>query len=168
MKIKSKEMQTVISFLGRLVAMIGLLWLLFGVLFGIGPMGNDDMMPGIGAGDLMLYYRLEQDFHAQDVVVFQKEKEQYVGRVIAKSGDQVEVTEDAKLVVNGNTILENNIYFSTPQYGEQVKYPLQLEENQFFILCDYREGAKDSRYFGAVERDEIKGKVITVVRRSSL
>lgn len=168
MKIKNKEMKMVISFFGRLAVMIGLLWLLFGVIFGVAPMVNNDMTPGIGAGDLMLYYRLEQDFHAQDVIVFRKAKEQYVGRVIAGSGDQVEITEEAKLIVNGNMVLENNIYFSTPQYQGQVKYPLHLGEGQFFVLCDYREGAKDSRYFGAVERNEIKGKVITVVRRSSL
>lgn len=168
MKIKSTEMKTVLSFLGRLAAMAGLLWLMFGVIFGITPMANHDMMPGIGAGDLMLYYRLERDLYAQDVIVFKKAKEQYVGRVIARGGDRVEITEEAKLMINGNVVLENNIYFSTPQYDGKVEYPLMLKEDQFFVLCDYREGAKDSRYFGAVERDEIKGKVITVVRRSSL
>ena len=45
---------------------------------------------------------------------------------------------------------------------------LTLAEDEFFVLCDYREGARDSRYFGPVSEDEIKGKVITVVRRSGL
>ena len=47
-------------------------------------------------------------------------------------------------------------------------YPLTLAEDEFFVLCDYREGARDSRYFGPVSEGEIKGKVITVVRRSGL
>ena len=38
----------------------------------------------------------------------------------------------------------------------------------FFVLCDYREGARDSRWFGPVRQSEVKGKVITVVRRSGL
>ena len=45
---------------------------------------------------------------------------------------------------------------------------MTLAENEFFVLCDYREGAKDSRYFGPVSAGEIKGKVITVLRRSGL
>ena len=58
--------------------------------------------------------------------------------------------------------------FKTPKYEDQVSYPLTLGEDQVFILCDFREGAKDSRYFGAVSQSEIKGKVLAVLRRSSL
>ena len=60
---------------------------------------NDDMLPRISAGDLLLYYRLENSWIAGDVVVFEKEGEQYVGRIVAVSGDTVEVTEDAQLVI---------------------------------------------------------------------
>lgn len=158
----------VVSFLTRLIAMILLLVLLFGLVFGITPMKNDDMSPRISAGDLMLYYRLERNFHIQDVVVLEKDGVQYVGRLVAQGGDTVEITEEARLVINGSTVQENEIYFSTPKYDDRVLYPFTLGENEFFILCDYREGAKDSRYFGAVESDEIKGKVITVIRRSDL
>ena len=63
---------------------------------------------------------------------------------------------------------ENDIYYSTPMYDNNVSYPVTLRENQYFILCDYREGAKDSRYFGAVEMEEIKGKVITIIRKNEL
>lgn len=131
-------------------------------------MQNDDMKPRISAGDLMLYYRLENEFYVQDVIVFEKDGVQYAGRIVAQSGDSVEITEQAQLVVNGSTVLENEIYYSTPKYDSSVTYPLILEEGQVFVLCDYREGAKDSRYFGPVNRSEIKGKVITVIRRSNL
>ena len=83
-------------------------------------------------------------------------------------GDTVEVTEDAQLVINGSYVAESDIYYSTPRYESEVTYPVELEENQVFILCDYREGARDSRYFGPVEESEIKGKVITIIRRSEL
>ena len=64
---------------------------------------------------------------------------------------------------------ESDIYYSTPRYESGVTYPVELGENQVFILCDYREGARDSRYLsGPVEESEIKGKVITIIRRSEL
>lgn len=160
--------EDVASFFQRLTAMAVLLWVIFGVLFGITPMKNDDMMPRISAGDLMLYYRFEQNLHTQDVIVFEKDGVSCVGRVIAQDGDTVEVTEEASLVINGSTILENDIYYSTPRYDSSVVYPVALNADEVFVLCDYREGAKDSRYFGAVNKKEIKGKVITVIRRSGL
>lgn len=160
--------EDVSSFLLQLTVLIVLMYFLFTCVFGITPMRNDDMKPKIGSGDLLLYYRLENKWHAEDVVVFEKNGEQYVGRIIARGGDKVEVTEEARVVVNDSYIAENDIYYSTPQYESDVTYPIQLEEDQFFVLCDYRQGAKDSRYFGAVDLSEVKGKVITVIRRSGL
>lgn len=64
--------------------------------------------------------------------------------------------------------MEDDIYYSTPQYDSDVTYPLILSEEEYFILCDYREQAEDSRYFGAVAGEAIKGKVLAVIRRSEL
>lgn len=116
----------------------------------------------------MLYYRLDRDFISDDVVVFTKNGGQYTGRIVAVGGDSVEITEDAQLVVNGGIVMDSDIFYTTPQYESDVTYPVQLAEDEYFILCDYREGARDSRYFGPVNASEIKGKVITVIRRSNL
>ena len=156
------------AFLKRLVGMAVMLWILFGLVFGLAPVRNDDMMPRLSAGDLMLYYRLTQTYHAQDVVVLKKDGVTYTARIVAQGGDKVEITDDAALKVNDSIVLENDIYYTTPKYDDLVSYPVTLAENEFFVLCDYREGAKDSRYFGPVSRGEIKGKVITVLRRSGL
>ena len=156
------------SFLERLVAMAVMVWVLFGLIFGLMPMRNGDMVPRLNAGDLMLYYRLTQTFHAQDVVVLKKDGVTYTARIVARGGDQVEITDDDALKVNDSIVLENDIYYTTPKYDDQVQYPVTLAENEYFVLCDYRKGAKDSRYFGPVTRSEIKGKVITALRRSGL
>ena len=156
------------SFLTKLVMMAGLMWFLFGYLFGITPVKNNDMQPRLSSGDLLLYYRLEENLRPQDIVVFEKEGKQYIGRVIARNGDSVEITEDSRVKINGSTVVETDIYYSTPKYGDEVEYPVNLTETQYFILCDYRDGARDSRYFGAVEFEEMKGKVLAVIRRSGL
>lgn len=93
---------------------------------------------------------------------------EHTGRIVAQGGDTVEITDNAELKVNDSIVAENDIYFSTPRYDSDVSYPLILEEDQYFVLCDYREGARDSRYYGAVDRKEIRGKVITVIRRSGI
>ena len=162
------DAEDIAGFLTKLVAIVVLLGLLFGFAFGVTPMQNDDMSPRISAGDLLLYYRLADDLVTGDVLVFEKDGEQYVGRIVANPGDTVEVTDQATLVVNGSTVLENDIYYTTPKYDDGPAYPVTLAQDEYFILCDYREGARDSRYFGPVSLAEIKGKVITVVRRSGL
>lgn len=156
------------SFVAKLVWMVLLLGVLFGGVFGITPVRNNDMMPRISSGDLVLYYRLEEKLRPQDVVVIEKDGVQYVGRIVATGGDSVEITEESRLKVNGSMVMETDIYYATPRYESGVEYPVSLAEDQYFILGDFRDNAKDSRYFGPVSREEILGKVITVIRRSSL
>ena len=164
------DAEDIAGFFSKLIAMVVLLALLFGFAFGVTPMENDDMAPRISAGDLLFYYRLADDWTIGDVMVFEKDGEQYVGRIVARGGDTVEVTDQATLVVNGSTVIENDIYYTTPKYDDGPAYPVTLAQDEFFILCDYREGARDSRYFGPVKAGEVKGKgkVITVIRRSGL
>lgn len=156
------------NFLVRLFLLITVIGILFEVVFGLTPMANADMQPAVCAGDLMLYYRLDKNLKSDDVVVFQKEDIQYTGRIVAVPGDVVEITDESELMVNKNTVMEDNIFCKTPAYDSEVEYPLALKEDQYFILCDNREGAKDSRSFGVVDTSEIKGKVITIVRRSGI
>lgn len=161
-------MRALRNFLVRLFLLITVIGILFGVVFGLMPMANADMQPAVCAGDLMLYYRLDKNLKSDDVVVFQKEGIQYTGRIVAVPGDVVEITDESELMVNKNTVMEDNIFYTTPAYDSEVEYPLALKEDQYFILCDNREGAKDSRSFGVVDTSEIKGKVITIVRRSGI
>lgn len=161
-------MRALRNFLVRLFLLITVIGILFGVVFGLTPMANADMQPAVCAGDLMLYYRLDKNLNSDDVVVFQKEGIQYTGRIVAVPGDVVEITDESELMVNKNTVMEDNIFYTTPAYDSEVEYPLTLKEDQYFILCDNREGAKDSRSFGVVDTSEIKGKVITIVRRSGI
>ena len=161
-------------FLLQLVILIVVLWVLFFKIVGITTCPTADMYPRIDAGDLVLYYRLDTDVKAQDVIVIEKttpdseKKEQFVLRVVAVAGDTVEITDGERLVVNGNTMIETNIFYATPRYEGFVEYPLKLEEGQCFVLADSRNGGSDSRYFGVVDKSEILGTVITIARRNNL
>ena len=161
-------MNSIHLFLIHAFAIVVILWLMFGFICGLATAPNNDMSPQIKTSDLLLYYRLENDFKAQDVVVLMKNDTRYIGRIVAAPGDTVEVTEKETLVINGNTVTENNIYTPTPEYEGFVKYPVTLGSDQYFILSDYRNGGEDSRYYGIVEKKEIIGTVITVIRRNDI
>lgn len=43
-------------------------------------------------------------------------------------------------------------------------FPLTVGKDEYFVLGDYRTDAKDSRIYGTVKKEEIKGTVITLLR----
>ena len=150
------------------LALFVIAWLLFGWVVGLSTAPNGDMYPRMDAGDLLLYYRLDRDVKSQDVIVFEKNNTRYVGRVVAVEGDEVEITDDERLSINGSIMIERGIYAKTPRFEGYTEYPLTLGKEQCFVLVDGREGGEDSRYFGPVEKQEILGTVITLLRRNNL
>lgn len=161
-------------FVLRLLLLLLVIWVLFFQIVGLTHMPSGDMYPRIDSGDLLLFYRLDKSVKAQDIVVIEKippdntEKKLYVARVVAVAGDTVEISDAGRLIVNGNTMIESNIFSSTPRYEGYTEYPLTLGEGECFVLADNREGGSDSRYFGAVNKSEIAGTVISVLRRNNL
>ena len=158
----------------RLILILAVIWVLFFVIVGVTHMPTTDMYPRIDAGDFVLFYRLDRDVKAQDIIVLEKEvpslegKHPFICRVVAVAGDTVEITEDSHLIINGNTVVEPNIFYATSRYEGYTEYPLTLQEGECFVLADSRNGGTDSRFFGPVTRDEIDGTVITIVRRNNL
>lgn len=173
---QEKGVKSYQRFVLKLLVFIGALWLLFFVFIGFLHMPGNDMYPRLDNGDLIMFYRLDKKPKAQDIIVLKKEdpesaKEQvYVCRVVAVAGDTVEINENECLVVNGNVMIETNIFSSTPiAEGEGFpEYPLTLGAGECFVLADARTTGIDSRYFGPVEKDEIVGTVITTLRRNNL
>lgn len=158
----------------RILLLLVVLWALFFKFIGLMRMPSDEMYPRIDAGDMVLYYRLDTDVRAQDVIVINKstpdneEPRIYVLRVVAAHGDTVEISDSDRLMINGSNMVETNIFYPTPRYEGFVDYPLTLGEDECFVLADSRNGGSDSRYFGPVRRDEILGTVITILRRNNL
>ena len=166
-KAKSQMRSLHFSLLSILIIII-LVWLMLGVVFGIMKAPSIDMSPRIDYGDLLLYYRWDNKIDINEVVVINKNDTIYIGRVIAVGGDTVEITDDAVLIVNGNAINEPNIFYTTPRYEGYEEFPQTVPEGQYFILVDRREGGEDSRYYGTVTDKEIKGSVVTIIRRNNL
>lgn len=83
-------------FIFRLVLLVVVLWVLFFKIIGLTHMPNEDMYPRIDAGDLVMFYRMDTDVRAQDVIVVEKvtpdssgEKALIISRVVAKEGDKI-------------------------------------------------------------------------------
>lgn len=169
-----KRMRALRSFLLRFALLAAVIYVLFFQVVGIATMPNRDMYPRLDAGDMLLYYRLERNPKPQDIIVIGKAadsgeaKKCFVCRVVAVPGDTVEVSKGKGLCVNGNSLIENGIFYPTEEYENRMDYPVTLGEGEYFVMADRRNGGMDSRYFGTVKQDEIQGVVITLLRRNNL
>ena len=160
--------RAVAAFLRHLAALVGLLWLTFGVCFGVMRVPDTAMEPALHAGDLILYERRPRQIRGGEVLVYEARNAVHLGRVAAQAGDVVAITPDAALMVNGSTVLEPDIYFATPAFAGGVTYPLTVAQDTFFLLGDHRTAALDSRTFGTVPIAAVRGRVLAILRRQGL
>ena len=161
-------------FLIYLAIFLFVVWILFFKIIGITHMPNLDMTPRVDGGDLLIFYRLDKDASFQELVVFEKKipdetkKRLMVGRVIGAPGDTIDISDSNRPIVNGNTLVEDMIFYDTPKRDERVSYPITLGADEYFILVDNRKEGLDSRYFGPVKKKEILGTIINIIRRNKL
>lgn len=164
---KSKKMNDFQYFALQTLVLVVIVYVLFARIIGIMSMPNADMYPRLDSGDFLLYYRLDREPKAQDIMVFEKNGTRYVGRVVAVGGDTVEVTDGA-VKINGYSMIETNIFYETYPLEGFTEYPLKLADDECFVLADQRKGTEDSRFFGPVKYRELEGTVISVMRRNNL
>ncbi len=138
-------------------------------MFGIVRYPDATMYPAIKNGDIVIFYRLDRDYIAQDVLVLQFQGETQVRRVVATAGDVVDIAPEG-LLINGALQQEPGINSPTQRYEEGIDFPLTLQEGQVFVLSDSRADASaaDSRIYGAVDIEDTLGKVVAILRRRNI
>jgi signal peptidase I len=112
----------------------------------------------------------------RDVIVFKYPEEperDFIKRVIGLPGESVELREK-KVYINGKPLDEPYVHFlqapgSLSEYHEVTSYdvrerygPVTVPPNQYFVMGDNRDNSQDSRYWGFLPRENIKGKALVI------
>lgn len=155
------------DFLIKLAVVLLACWVLLGVVFGVAVVQGEDMYPRLRDGDLMVFYRLQQDYYIGDVVTFRQGDRRYTGRIVAQGGDTVDVNDDGELLVNGN-VQSEEIFYPTQVSEGQTSLPCTVPDGAVYLLCDFRTNGTDSRNYGPVQISDLDGKVITILRRRGI
>jgi signal peptidase I len=111
-----------------------------------------------------------------DVVVFKYPEEperDFIKRVIGLPGETLEVREK-RVYINGSPLDEPYAHYLEPAaFGSAVhevtafdvreRYgPVTVPDDQYFVMGDNRDNSQDSRYWGFLPRENVKGKALVI------
>lgn len=141
-------------------ALISLLIFLFVYVFIAQPhrIRGDSMLPNFANGELLLTEKVTYRIYTPargDVIVFRApvpQKVDFIKRIIGLPQDTVRV-EDGIVFINDQRLAEPYETQTT-----QGKVEITLSENQYYVLGDNRSSSADSRNFGPIEKEAIKGR----------
>ena len=101
------------------------------------------------------------DFTPGDIIAFYYNNTLLVKRVIAVTGDWVDIDKEGNVFVNGEELDEP--YVTDKALGEcNITLPYQVPEGRIFVMGDHRETSIDSRNtaVGCVNKDLVVGKLL--------
>ncbi|MGN0165225.1 MAG: signal peptidase I [Lachnospiraceae bacterium] len=110
--------------------------------------------------DELVICRKTGNFKQGDIIAFYHNNKILLKRVIAVSGDVVNIDEDGTVYVNGTELDEP--YIAEKAFGEcDIEFPYQVPEERIFVLGDHRATSVDSRssQVGCIAEESVIGKV---------
>jgi signal peptidase I len=111
-----------------------------------------------------------------DVIVFKypvEPERDFIKRVIGLPGESLEIREK-KVYINGRLLDEPYVRFLQPpgrmselsevtSFDVRDRYgPVTVPTNQYFMMGDNRDNSQDSRYWGFLPRELVKGRAVVI------
>ena len=126
---------------------------------------GSSMTPTLADGDIVLSLK-QSDFESGDVVAFYYNNKILVKRVIAQSGEWVDITPEGDVYV-GKTSSDMQMleepYLKEKALGDcNIEFLYQVPESRVFVLGDHRSVSVDSRNtaVGCVAEEQLVGRFV--------
>lgn len=137
-----------------IAVLIATLWLPVLQVYG------NSMTPTLQNGEIIITVKVSE-FEPGDIIAFYYNNKILIKRVIARSGEWVNMDADGNVYVNG-TLLDEP-YLDEKAFGDcNIELPYQVPEGRVFVMGDHRSTSVDSRNsaVGCVAQEQIVGKIL--------
>lgn len=163
----NKVMKEMISTLVYLLIVLCLTWVVIQFVGQRTEVDGSSMEPTLSNGDNLIVDKISYRFRDPerfDIIVFPfqyEDKTYFIKRIIGLPGETVQIDEQGKIYINGEVLAEG--------YGREVispdriglaREPIELGEDEYFVLGDNRNNSSDSRTeaVGNIRRSDIIGR----------
>lgn len=137
-----------------IAVLIATLWLPVLQVYG------NSMTPTLQNGEIIFTVKMSE-FEPGDIIAFYYNNKILIKRVIARSGEWVNMDADGNVYVN-ETLLDEP-YLDEKAFGDcNIELPYQVPEGRVFVMGDHRSTSVDSRNsaVGCVAQEQIVGKIL--------
>ena len=152
-----------------ILIIIGLTYLIITFVGQRTRVSGSSMETTLHNGDNLIVDKLSYRFRdpkRYDIIVFPYKYEEntyYIKRIIGLPGETVQIMDDGSIYINGEKLEENyGMEVIKPETIGRAAEPIELGDDEYFVMGDNRNDSKDSRYWTNtfVTKDEILGKAI--------
>lgn len=143
-----------------------ILLIIFNFILGIATIKGESMLYNFYNNDLVIYNRIINKVERNDIIVASKQnKTHIIKRVVGISGDTIDIIDNS-VYLNGVKLDESRYISNSLTAIQDIKFPITLKNNEYFVLGDNRDKSLDSRNSktGVINKKDVLGKVFFVFR----
>ncbi|MES0341917.1 MAG: signal peptidase I [Candidatus Humimicrobiaceae bacterium] len=165
--VKAKRIaREVIGYLIAIISAVVLAILIRTFIFEPFIVPTPSMEPTLMVGDKVIINKLSYNFtdiERGDIIAFHsptEEDKELVKRAIAIEGDEVSLTSEGEIFVNGEKLNEH--YLPDEQDIKYLNQVITVGTDEVFVMGDNRNNSFDSRFFGNIPEDKIFGEFVII------